>query len=137
VDLAKAKGSSETYAIKYMLSKFFLMPVKDEGDPDYGKAEEEEKKENQEGKSPLSSRNVDQSLTELASQTNTISVKQLEDLINLLRQKSKGDKEIQTKFFAEVDQQLVKRGIEGTTQAGNFRARLASLTPLDYQHLYN
>ena len=35
VDLAKAKGSSETYAIKYMLSKFFLMPVKDETDPDY------------------------------------------------------------------------------------------------------
>ncbi|CAI2184414.1 19979_t:CDS:2 [Funneliformis geosporum] len=35
VDLAKAKGSSETYAIKYMLSKFFLMPVKDEADPDY------------------------------------------------------------------------------------------------------
>jgi hypothetical protein len=40
VDLAKAKGSSETYAIKYMLSKFFLMPVKDEGDPDYGRKEE-------------------------------------------------------------------------------------------------
>jgi hypothetical protein len=35
VDLAKAKGSSETYAIKYMLSKFFLIPVKDEADPDY------------------------------------------------------------------------------------------------------
>ena len=136
VDLAKAKGSSETYAIKYMLSKFFLMPVKDEGDPDYGKAEETEKKDHEE-KPPLSSRNVDQSLTELASQTNTISVKQLETLINLLRQKSKGDKEIQTKFFTEVDQQLVRRGIEGTTQTGNFRARLASLIPLDYQHLYN
>ncbi|CAJ0914606.1 1317_t:CDS:2 [Entrophospora sp. SA101] len=35
VDLAKAKGSAETYAIKYLLSKFFLMPVKDEADPDY------------------------------------------------------------------------------------------------------
>jgi len=35
VDLAKAKGSTETYAIKYMLSKFFLIPVKDEADPDY------------------------------------------------------------------------------------------------------
>lgn len=34
-DLAKAKGSSETYAIKYMLSKFFLVPVKDSSDPDY------------------------------------------------------------------------------------------------------
>jgi hypothetical protein len=40
VDLAKAKGSSETYAIKYMLSKFFLMPVKDEADPDYRQREE-------------------------------------------------------------------------------------------------
>ncbi|WNE40272.1 MAG: hypothetical protein GBAus27B_000339 [Mycoplasmataceae bacterium] len=34
-DLAKAKGSAETYAIKYFLTKFFLIPVKDEGDPDY------------------------------------------------------------------------------------------------------
>ena len=43
VDLAKAKGSSETYAIKYMLSKFFLIPVKDEGDPDYRQREENDK----------------------------------------------------------------------------------------------
>ena len=136
MDLAKAKGSSETYAIKYMLSKFFLMPVKDEGDPDY-KAGEEEEEEKKEEKPPLSSHNIDQSLTELQNQTNSVSVKQVEDLINLLRQKSKGDKAIQTKFFNEVDQQLVKRGIEGTTQVGNFRARLATLTPLDYQHLYN
>ena len=34
-DLAKAKGSAETYAIKYFLTKFFLIPVKDEIDPDY------------------------------------------------------------------------------------------------------
>jgi hypothetical protein len=34
-DLAKAKGSAETYAIKYLLSKFFLIPVKDTTDPDY------------------------------------------------------------------------------------------------------
>jgi len=136
VDLAKAKGSSETYAIKYMLSKFFLMPVKDEGDPDY-KAGEEEEEDKKEGKPPLSSRNIDQSLTELQNQTNSVSMKQVDELINLLRQKSKGDKAIQTNFFTEVDQQLVKRGIEGTTQAGNFKARLSSLTPVDYQHLYN
>ena len=41
VDLAKAKGSSETYAIKYMLSKFFLIPVKDEADPDYQNSDKE------------------------------------------------------------------------------------------------
>ncbi|RHZ35271.1 ERF family protein [endosymbiont GvMRE of Glomus versiforme] len=35
VDPAKAKGAADTYAIKYMLSKLFLMQVQDEGDPDY------------------------------------------------------------------------------------------------------
>ncbi|MCE8163074.1 MAG: ERF family protein [Candidatus Moeniiplasma glomeromycotorum] len=34
-DLAKAKGSADTYALKYFLSKFFLIPVKDTNDPDY------------------------------------------------------------------------------------------------------
>lgn len=46
-DLAKAKGASETYAIKYCLSKFFLIPVKDENDPDYSNSNKdvsEEKK---------------------------------------------------------------------------------------------
>jgi len=113
------------------------MPVKDEGDPDYKAGEEEEEEEKKEGKPPLSSRNIDQSLTELQNQTNSVSMKQVDELINLLRQKSKGDKAIQTNFFTEVDQQLVKRGIEGTTQAGNFKARLSSLTPVDYQYLYN
>jgi len=32
-DIAKAKGSAETYAIKYFLTKFFLIPVSEE-DPD-------------------------------------------------------------------------------------------------------
>ena len=35
VDLAKAKGSAETYATKYILTKLFLIPVKDTIDPDY------------------------------------------------------------------------------------------------------
>jgi len=34
-DPAKAKGAAETYAIKYMLTKFFLIPVKNTNDPDY------------------------------------------------------------------------------------------------------
>ena len=34
MDLAKAKGSAETYAMKYMLSKFFLIRVVDEDEPD-------------------------------------------------------------------------------------------------------
>lgn len=33
-DIAKAKGSAETYAIKYFLSKFFLIPITDNLDPD-------------------------------------------------------------------------------------------------------
>ena len=33
-DLAKAKGSAETYALKYILSKFFLIRVIDENDPE-------------------------------------------------------------------------------------------------------
>jgi len=46
-DIAKAKGSAETYAIKYFLMKFFLIPTSDNLDPDKigGKKEltEEEK----------------------------------------------------------------------------------------------
>jgi hypothetical protein len=34
-DPAKAKGAAETYAVKYMLTKFFLIPVKNTNDPDY------------------------------------------------------------------------------------------------------
>ena len=33
-DLAKAKGSAETYAIKYFLQKFFLIPTSENLDPD-------------------------------------------------------------------------------------------------------
>jgi hypothetical protein len=40
VDLAKAKGAAETYSLKYFLSKLFLIPVKDEADPDYHQTQE-------------------------------------------------------------------------------------------------
>jgi len=36
-DPAKAKGCAETYAIKYFLTKFFLIPTTDELDPDVTK----------------------------------------------------------------------------------------------------
>ena len=36
-DIAKAKGCAETYAIKYFLTKFFLIPTTDELDPDLTK----------------------------------------------------------------------------------------------------
>jgi len=62
-------------------------------------------------------------------------MQQLEDLIKLFRQKTSEQKEKQTKFLTELDQLLVKRGIEGNTNAGNFRTRLATLTPIDYQYL--
>ena len=38
-DLAKAKGSAETYAMKYILSKFFLIRVIDENDPELKRPE--------------------------------------------------------------------------------------------------
>ncbi|CAH1770167.1 11743_t:CDS:2, partial [Entrophospora sp. SA101] len=40
VDIAKAKGCAETYAIKYFLTKFFLIPTTDELDPDITKSHE-------------------------------------------------------------------------------------------------
>src|SRR6266480_5927059 len=39
-DPAKAKGCAETYAIKYFLTKFFLIPTTDELDPDITKDHE-------------------------------------------------------------------------------------------------
>jgi len=33
-DIAKAKGSADTYAVKYFLSKFFLIPITDNLDAD-------------------------------------------------------------------------------------------------------
>ena len=39
-DPAKAKGCAETYAIKYFLTKFFLIPTTDELDPDLTKSTE-------------------------------------------------------------------------------------------------
>jgi hypothetical protein len=39
-DPAKAKGCAETYAIKYFLTKFFLIPTTDELDPDVTKSNE-------------------------------------------------------------------------------------------------
>ena len=39
-DPAKAKGCAETYAIKYFLTKFFLIPTTDELDPDITKPTE-------------------------------------------------------------------------------------------------
>ena len=37
INFAQAKGAAETYAMKYMLSKFFLIRVVDEDDPDLKK----------------------------------------------------------------------------------------------------
>jgi hypothetical protein len=129
-DLAKAKGSAETYAIKYFLQKFFLIPTDNNLDPDAFDSKEVPAKTIN-----SSSQTLDQSLTELQSQTNTISIKEVESLINLFRQKTADSKERQTNFLTELDQQLAKREIAGTTNAGNFRARLAILTPVDYQYL--
>jgi hypothetical protein len=111
-----------------------LMPVKDEADPDYRQHEEEQKEQK---KATSISDNIDKPLAELADHTNTISMQQANELIKLFKQKVNGNKERQTNFLAELDQQLAKRKIEGTTDAGNFRSRLTTLIPADYQYLYN
>jgi hypothetical protein len=141
-------GSSETYAIKYLLSKFFLMPVKDEGDPDYRKPEEMPSVVNDQKKTTSTTEKTDQSLTEiqniigdqLAQSTNptaTISMQQVEELTNLLRQKNQVDKDNQAKFFAELDKKLTQQGVVGTTQTGNYKMRFSLLTRINYQYLYN
>jgi hypothetical protein len=135
VDLAKAKGSAETYAIKYFLAKFFLIPVKDEGDPDYGKDEKAKERINSSGTEwqTLNKSNIDKSLT------NSITSELVDNLINLFRQKTADNKERQTKFLTKLDQLLTKQGITGVTEtdANSFRNRLSLLTPLNYQELYN
>ena len=57
-DLSKAKGSSDTYSVKYALSKLFLIPVTDEIDPDYSNEENKnrdilDKKRNSERRLPF------------------------------------------------------------------------------------
>ncbi|CAG8713093.1 17187_t:CDS:2, partial [Racocetra fulgida] len=92
--------------------KLFLMPVKDEGDPDYRQAEEVSKVPEKEQK-PLPTE-------KLTTQTKTTNMQQVEKLIDLFKQKIKGDKEKQkerqTKFLEDLDKLLNKRGIEGTTE---------------------
>jgi ERF superfamily protein len=123
-DPAKAKGSAETYALKYFLSKFFLIPVKDEMDPDYLPREEETKKVKE---SDLFSKPPRQTITN----------QQVDSLINLFRKNTSDNKERQTSFLEELDKIMTKAGISGKTDSRNFRERLSLLTPLDYQHLYN
>ncbi|CAG8814242.1 5224_t:CDS:1 [Racocetra persica] len=116
-DLAKAKGSAETYAVKYFLQKFFLLPVDSNLDPD-----------------AFDGSGVES--TKLPPKQ-TISSQQVESLINLFRTKTADNKERQTAFLNELDKVLEKRGIKEKTTSGNFRERLSGLMPVDYQILYN
>lgn len=119
-DIAKAKGSAETYAIKYFLMKFFLIPTSDNLDPD---------KDSETTEKPV----------EKSSKTSkkTITPEQVQELYDLFVSKRGTDRQIQTNFLAEVDKIMVKYGMVGTTNTGNFRIRLAILTPADYQSLMN
>ncbi|KLL03393.1 MAG: Erf family protein [Mycoplasmataceae bacterium RV_VA103A] len=119
-DLAKAKGSAETYAVKYFLQKFFLLPVDSNLDPDAF------------DNTPKESENVAKTPPKP-----TITTQQVESLINLFRTKTADNKERQTAFLNELDKVLEKRGVKGKTTSGNFRERLSGLWPVDYQWLYN
>jgi len=116
-DPAKAKGSAETYAIKYFLSKFFLIPAKDEEDPDSHPKEEITIPK--------------QKIREV------INNKQVQELYDLFVTKRGTDLSIQTNFLTEIDKIMVKYGMSGATNTGNFRIRLTTLTIKDYQHLIN
>jgi hypothetical protein len=70
---------------------------------------------------------------EPTEQINSINSELVDNLIRLFRQKTTGDKEKQTNFLTELDKQLTKQGVEGTTDPSNFRIRLIALTPLSYQ----
>src|SRR2546430_16738767 len=86
-DPAKAKGSAETYALKYFLSKLFLIPVKDEMDPDYSPREEVVKVESVSKPTP----------------TKTTTSDQAQELMNFFFKKRGDSREIQTNFMKEVD----------------------------------
>jgi len=116
-DPAKAKGSAETYAIKYFLSKFFLIPVKDEEDPDSHPKEE--------------------IIIPKQKIREVINNKQVQELYDLFVTKRGTDLSIQTNFLTEIDKIMVKYGMSGATNTGNFRIRLTTLTIKDYQHLIN
>src|SRR2546423_9667103 len=76
-DPAKAKGCAETYAIKYFLTKFFLIPITDELDPDVTKDHEHAnrlKSGNQETKEEIQKRNQGKDkkqITELKAKNGT------------------------------------------------------------------
>ena len=119
-DPAKAKGSAETYALKYFLSKLFLIPVKDEMDPDYSPREDYVPKEQVQNKT--------------ASQKTTTS-DQAQELMNFFFKKRGDSREIQTNFMKEVDKLMPKYGIVGETVPANLRGRVGSLKDEDYQSL--
>ncbi|WNE40859.1 MAG: hypothetical protein mread185_000316 [Mycoplasmataceae bacterium] len=58
-DLAKAKGSAETYAIKYFLQKFFLIPTDNNLDPDAFGSKEDNKDKHDETISKTSTVKLD------------------------------------------------------------------------------
>jgi hypothetical protein len=47
------------------------------------------------------------------------------------------NRERQTNFLVKLDQLLTKQDLAGTTDTTNFRNRLALLTAINYQELYN
>lgn len=135
-DPAKAKGSAETYAVKYFLSKLFLIPVKNEMDPDYS-PRETESEENllrsshfNKNDQNLLAKKVDQYYSQTKPTLN-----QVDALMNFLVQKRGNSKEIQTNFLKEVDKLMPKYRIVGETAPGNLRGRVNLLKEEDYQTL--
>src|SRR6266545_246835 len=82
-DPAKAKGCAETYAIKYFLTKFFLIPTTDELDPDLTKDHEHSNRLKN-----IRQETAEQMKTpELLKEIEQLQAKTLQNTIDLLNQK--------------------------------------------------
>lgn len=118
-DIAKAKGSAETYAIKYFLLKFFLIPTNENLDPD--KQPSDDDATPKEKVNPPSSK--------------TITPEQTKELTNLLKTKRENNQSAQIDFLKHFDKIMSGYGVTGATNNFNFNSRLTMLTLTDYQLL--
>jgi hypothetical protein len=105
--------------MKYILSKFFLIRVVDEDEPD-----KRGEQQNQ------FSNNVTNSTSKPS-----INPQKVEEICQFLVQKRGSDRKIQDDFLKEVDKLIKKYKISGETNVKNFKFRLGNLSEEDYQTL--
>ena len=133
-DIAKAKGSAETYAVKCILSKFFLIEIKDMDDPDYQDEIDKERKEEQAKKETLKDSSP-------KTPKKIITSTQVDVLYNLYDKKrdiwGRGiDSGQQVKFLTKFDEVIKKNNSNlDKTNDTNLKTRIALLFEEDYKEL--